>query len=1070
MKPAKAHRKKLRAEGSETEPTPSQRHQRSSMETKQLHSSAMETKQLHSSAMETKQLHSNAMETKQLHSNAMETKQLHSNAMETKQLHSNAMETKLPNCSTMETAAPKAVPMHSESSPINARAPRRITDADADADWSSDEGPPPDDSPTHGHSMDEDSLSEYDNVGSEEEEGPDYDEDEELRTDADGMTYYVHCCPEDESYMEGMDCHEGADTGEGPSADRAPDRTTSASDTAASRAVSQAVQQDPEVCVYKHPEPLTEPTFVQAPMAEDEEDEEEEEEEEEDDYFPYEGEEAEEDQGGDRGGAGGRPGVRGEEGGEEEEEQCNRTEEQEQEPGGPYREPQSACTHTRDTHTRDAQPCSITPPYDSCTGESEEEGEEEEEAQACPARRVRAERRVAGRGCSPRAQSAGEERGADGHHHTSPQGTGQRRGSEGSRCHVERHSPSPCRRAELDRQHHTHTDPHMYAEDHTHNELHTHIQSHTHADPHMYAEDHTHVEYHTHINPHMYAEDHTHTECLTHTEDHTHTDHHTHAEGLYRGRADGGQGMRSRPYPRPRDAERRSWHIQGHEPRPEVTVDLADEVRRSLSMGRHMERSHDLRVTSDRPRGRSHHPRPVSLPLVLADDLERATANLPPRGRNRQRQSAHFPDRASPQHLYSQPNPEPTEPTEPNRTESNHKPPQPAKKNASFPSFVDVPGPCEPEDLVDGIIFAANYLGSTQLLSDRNPSKSVRMIQAQEAVEQVKSSNEDNQSLIEVDLFISTKAIKVLNADTQETIMDNALRTISYIADIGSVVVLMARRRMSQSASLDCTDPAGGAADSRKQYRMVCYVFESEDAQLIAQSIGQAFSMAYQEFLRSNGINPKDLSQKEYSDIINTQEMYNDDLIHFSNSENCKELHIEKLKGEMLGVVIVESGWGSILPTVILACMLNSGPAARSGRLSVGDQIMAVNDTSLVGLPLATCQSIIKGLKNQVQVKLSVVSCPPVTTVLIKRPDLQYQLGFSVQNGIICSLMRGGIAERGGVRVGHRIIEINGQSVVAMAHEKIVHALSVSVGEINMKTMPAVMFRLLTGQETPVYI
>lgn len=63
-------------------------------------------------------------------------------------------------------------------------------------------------------------------------------------------------------------------------------------------------------------------------------------------------------------------------------------------------------------------------------------------------------------------------------------------------------------------------------------------------------------------------------------------------------------------------------------------------------------------------------------------------------------------------------------------------------------------------------------------------------------------------------------------------------------------------------------------------------------AQLIAQSIGQAFSVAYQEFLRANGINPEDLSQKEYSDIINTQEMYNDDLIHFSNSENCKEVNV----------------------------------------------------------------------------------------------------------------------------------------------------------------------------------
>uniref|UniRef100_A0A7N8XZX9 Amyloid beta (A4) precursor protein-binding, family A, member 2b n=1 Tax=Mastacembelus armatus TaxID=205130 RepID=A0A7N8XZX9_9TELE len=412
----------------------------------------------------------------------------------------------------------------------------------------------------------------------------------------------------------------------------------------------------------------------------------------------------------------------------------------------------------------------------------------------------------------------------------------------------------------------------------------------------------------------------------------------------------------------------------------------------------------------------------------------------------------------------------------------NNNMPEPTKKVASFPSFVDVPGPCEPEDLIDGIIFAANYLGSTQLLSERNPSKNIRMMQAQEAVSRVKrvqkaakikkkaSADGDAQTLTEVDLFISTQRIKVLNADSQETMMDNALRTISYIADIGNIVVLMARRRMPRTASQDCIETTPGAPEAKKQYKMICHVFESEDAQLIAQSIGQAFSVAYQEFLRANGINPEDLSQKEYSDIINTQEMYNDDLIHFSNSENCKELQLEKSKGEILGVVIVESGWGSILPTVILANMMNGGPAARSGKLSIGDQIMSINNTSLVGLPLATCQGIIKGLKNQVQVKMNIVSCPPVTTVLIKRPDLKYQLGFSVQNGIICSLMRGGIAERGGVRVGHRIIEINGQSVVATAHEKIVQALSNSVGEIHMKTMPAAMFRLLTGQETPLYI
>ncbi|ELK07050.1 Amyloid beta A4 precursor protein-binding family A member 1 [Pteropus alecto] len=458
-------------------------------------------------------------------------------------------------------------------------------------------------------------------------------------------------------------------------------------------------------------------------------------------------------------------------------------------------------------------------------------------------------------------------------------------------------------------------------------------------------------------------------------------------------------------------------------------------------------------------------------------------------------------------------------PSDPSEASTNK---ESRKSLASFPTYVEVPGPCDPEDLIDGIIFAANYLGSTQLLSDKTPSKNVRMMQAQEAVSRIKvrrgsfllhsllgshlaplfpppassdlvdamdgcretyltmaqklaksrkkAPEGESQPMTEVDLFISTQRIKVLNADTQETMMDHPLRTISYIADIGNIVVLMARRRMPRSNSQENVEASHPSQDGKRQYKMICHVFESEDAQLIAQSIGQAFSVAYQEFLRANGINPEDLSQKEYSDLLNTQDMYNDDLIHFSKSENCKDVFIEKQKGEILGVVIVESGWGSILPTVIIANMMHGGPAEKSGKLNIGDQIMSINGTSLVGLPLSTCQSIIKGLKNQARVKLNIVRCPPVTTVLIRRPDLRYQLGFSVQNGIICSLMRGGIAERGGVRVGHRIIEINGQSVVATPHEKIVHILSNAVGEIHMKTMPAAMYRLLTAQEQPVYI
>ena len=66
------------------------------------------------------------------------------------------------------------------------------------------------------------------------------------------------------------------------------------------------------------------------------------------------------------------------------------------------------------------------------------------------------------------------------------------------------------------------------------------------------------------------------------------------------------------------------------------------------------------------------------------------------------------------------------------------------------------------------------------------------------------------------------------------------------------------------------------------------------------------------------------------------------------------------MKGELLGVVIVESGWGSMVPTVVLANMSANGPSARCGQLNIGDQIISVNGISLVGLPLSTCQTYIK--------------------------------------------------------------------------------------------------------------
>ena len=73
----------------------------------------------------------------------------------------------------------------------------------------------------------------------------------------------------------------------------------------------------------------------------------------------------------------------------------------------------------------------------------------------------------------------------------------------------------------------------------------------------------------------------------------------------------------------------------------------------------------------------------------------------------------------------------------------------------------------------------------------------------------------------DVDLFISIEKIMVLNADIQDVMMDHPLRTISYIADIGDLVVLMVKRGLED---LNCD-----AVLRSSQPRMLCHVFQSDE-------------------------------------------------------------------------------------------------------------------------------------------------------------------------------------------------------------------------------------------------
>lgn len=133
-------------------------------------------------------------------------------------------------------------------------------------------------------------------------------------------------------------------------------------------------------------------------------------------------------------------------------------------------------------------------------------------------------------------------------------------------------------------------------------------------------------------------------------------------------------------------------------------------------------------------------------------------------------------------------------------------------------------------------------------------------------------------------------------------------------ADIGDLVVLMAKRRYLQHTD----DNANGSDDSSEtntrrvvsiNQKMICHVFESDEvrfslvsrafiyiydrlkAQSIAHSIGQAFQVAYVEFLKANGIDDPNFTRDiDYQEVLNQQEIGNEELDRFSKKECQKEV------------------------------------------------------------------------------------------------------------------------------------------------------------------------------------
>lgn len=82
------------------------------------------------------------------------------------------------------------------------------------------------------------------------------------------------------------------------------------------------------------------------------------------------------------------------------------------------------------------------------------------------------------------------------------------------------------------------------------------------------------------------------------------------------------------------------------------------------------------------------------------------------------------------------------------------------------------------------------------------------------------------------------------------------------------------------------------------------------------------------------------------------------------------QITMAKSKGEILGIMVIEAGYGSAIPASVVVHMSKSGAASKSGLLNVGDHIISINGVSLVGMPTKSCIEQIKVLLHRVSVQM----------------------------------------------------------------------------------------------------
>ncbi|XP_055920068.1 syntenin-1-like [Eupeodes corollae] len=144
---------------------------------------------------------------------------------------------------------------------------------------------------------------------------------------------------------------------------------------------------------------------------------------------------------------------------------------------------------------------------------------------------------------------------------------------------------------------------------------------------------------------------------------------------------------------------------------------------------------------------------------------------------------------------------------------------------------------------------------------------------------------------------------------------------------------------------------------------------------------------------------------------------------------------------------------------VFVCIVVKGSPAAMAG-LRFGDQILQINGTLVSGYSVDKIHKMLKTSGNN-NISVVVRDRPFERTVTLLK-DSKGSMGIVFKNGKITDIVKDSSAARNGVLINHNLLEVNGQTVVAMKDKEIGKIITDAPGNtIKITIIPSFLYEHL---------